>query len=197
MNLAIKSTVCLLALAAWVSAASAELPSTSAASKSFDFLGFRMTILLAGTDTGGSSALLDVLIPASAGPPPHIHAREDEVYVIKRGTFQFFMDGICLQAGPGTTLYMPKGHMHTFKNISAHTGEQLLFVYPAGLEQFFRDVHDLGLKMPQDFNKLNELSNAKYGINHVPGHDFHAGACTAVAATNSRGKIPRTSIREL
>jgi hypothetical protein len=35
--------------------------------------------------------------------------------------------------------------------------------------------------MPQDFNKLNELSNTKYGINHVRDHDFHAGACTIVA----------------
>ena len=59
--------------------------------------------------------------------------------------------------------------MHTFKNIAKDSGEQLLFVYPAGLEQFFREVHDLNLKMPQDFTKLNELSNSKYGINHVLG----------------------------
>jgi mannose-6-phosphate isomerase-like protein (cupin superfamily) len=143
---------------------------------------------LGGADTGSSSALLDIRIPANAGPPPHIHTREDEVYLIKQGTFQFFMDGICLQAGPGATVYMPKGHMHTFKNIAKHAGEQLLFVYPAGLEQFFREVHDLGLKMPQDFDRLNELSNDKYGINHVPGHDFHAGTCTGVAATGASAK---------
>ena len=39
----------------------------------------------------------------NGGPPPHIHTREDEVYLVKRGTFQFFMDGICRQAGPGAT----------------------------------------------------------------------------------------------
>jgi hypothetical protein len=31
------------------------------------------------------------------------------------------------------------------------------------------------LKVPQDFQKLNELANSKYGINLVPDHDFHAG----------------------
>ena len=57
-----------------------------------------------------------------------------------------------------------KDYMHTFKNIAQQAGEQLLFVYPAGLEQFFREVYDLGLKMPQDFNALNDLSNSKYGV---------------------------------
>ena len=185
METALKLAGCVIALMVWVGAVSAQKPSAPNTSKSFDFLGFQTTILLAGVDTASSSALLDIRVPANAGPPPHIHTREDEVYLIKRGTFQFFMDGICLQAGPGATVYMPKGHMHTFKNIAHQAGEQLLFVYPAGLEQFFREVHDLGLKMPQDFNALNSLSNSKYGINHVPGHDFHAGVCTVVAATGA------------
>jgi len=33
-----------------------------------------------------------------------------------------------------------------------------------------------------------ELANDKYGINHVPGHDFHAGACTGVGATGASTK---------
>jgi mannose-6-phosphate isomerase-like protein (cupin superfamily) len=174
---------CMIGLVARVAAASAGEPPASHARKSFEFMGGQMTILVAGTETGGSSALLDIQVAANDGPPPHIHTREDEVYLVKRGTFQFFMDGICLQAGPGATVYMPKGHSHGFKNISKRAGEQLLFVYPAGLEQFFPDVHNLDLKMPRDFDKLNELSNSKYGINHLPGHDFHAGACTVVAVT--------------
>jgi len=143
------------------------------------------TILVSGAQTAGRYCLVDMLVPDGGGPPPHIHSREDEVYLIKRGTFQFFMDGICLQAEPGATVYMPKGHTHGFKNISKRAGEQLMFVYPAGLEQFFLDVHNLDLKMPRDFDKLNELSNSKYGINHLPGYDFHAGTCTVVTASSA------------
>ena len=168
---------CLLGLFALNGAGVAQ---TSPAARSFSFLGFPTKILISGTETGGASALLDIQIPSNAGPPAHIHSREDEVYFIKSGTFQFLMDGQCLQAGPGTSVYMAKGHFHTFKNISKQAGEQLMFVYPAGIEQFFWEVHELNLKMPQDFQKLNELSNRKYGINHVPDHDFHAGACTIV-----------------
>jgi mannose-6-phosphate isomerase-like protein (cupin superfamily) len=173
------------ALMACVVVASAQQPPKEL--KAFDFLGTQVTILQSGADTDGSSALLDIRVPANGGPPPHIHTREDEIYLVKSGTFQFFMDGMCRQAGPGAALYMPKAHMHSFRNIAKVTGEQLLFVYPAGLEQFFREVHDLNLKMPEDFSKLNELSNTKYGINHVPDHDFHAGVCTMVrTATRPR-----------
>lgn len=176
------SATCMLALCALTGVSVAQTPPTASASRSFSFLGFRTKILIAGTDTGGASALLDFQIPSNAGPPAHIHTREDEVYFIKRGTFRFLMDGVCLQAGPGTSVYLPKGHFHTFKNISKQTGEQLMFVYPAGIEQFFWEVHELNLKMPQDFQKLNELSNSKYGINSVPDHDFHAGHCKIVKA---------------
>jgi hypothetical protein len=138
--------------------------------------------LLSGADTGSASALLDVAIPAGVGPAPHIHAREDEVCLIKHGTFQFFMDGLCLQAGPGATLYLPKRHVHSFKNIAQSDGELLLFVYPAGLDRYFREIRDLHFEMPQDRNKLFELSENKYGITYLPDHDFHAGMCTVVDA---------------
>ena len=176
------SAGCALLLLALTGLSLGQTPPTPSASRSFSFLGFPTKILVSGADTAGASALLDIQIPSNSGPPAHIHSREDEVYFIKSGTFQFLMDGVCLQAGPGTSVYMPKGHFHTFKNISKRAGEQLMFVYPAGIEQFFREVHELGLKMPQDFQKLNELANRKYGINHVPDHDFHAGTCKIVKA---------------
>jgi mannose-6-phosphate isomerase-like protein (cupin superfamily) len=176
------SAGCVLVLFALTGLSVAQTPPTASASRSFSFLGFPTKILVSGADTAGASALLDVQIPSNAGPPAHIHSREDEVYFIKSGTFQFLMDGVCLQAGPRTSVYMPKGHFHTFKNISKQAGEQLMFVYPAGIEQFFWEVHKLELKVPQDFQKLNELANSKYGINLVPDHDFHAGTCKIVKA---------------
>ncbi len=188
MKAAMFTPVLVLALSWSIPAQSGESVHSAGPEKSFDFLGFRATILLSGADTAGTSAMMRVLIPASAGPPAHLHTREDEVYLIKSGTFQFFMDGICLQAGPGDALYMPKGHTHTFKNISKHSGEQLMMIYPAGLEQFFLDIHDLGLKMPQDFAKLNELGDTKYGVKFVPGHDFKAGVCKKVGGGKDSSK---------
>ena len=176
------SARCMLVLFALTGLSLAQTLPTASASRSFSFLGFPTKILVSGAETASSSTLLDIQIPSNSGPPAHIHSREDEVYFIKSGTFQFLMDGVCLQARPGTSVYMPRGHFHTFKNISKQTGEQLMFVYPAGIEQFFWEVHRLKLNMPQDFQKLNELANSKYGINLVPDHDFHAGTCKIVKA---------------
>ena len=167
---------CLLASLLLTRSSVAQSPPTTSAPRSFTFLGFQTKVLISGAETANASALLDMHIPSKAGPPAHIHSREDEVYLIKRGTFQFLMDGVCLQAGPGTSVYMPKGHFHTFKNISRQTGEQLMFVYPAGIEQFFWKVSEMAPAMPKDFPKLSELAHS-YGIDLVPDHEFHPGAC--------------------
>jgi mannose-6-phosphate isomerase-like protein (cupin superfamily) len=180
---ALKAAACLIVLTVWVVIAPAEEAPASNTSKSFDF-----AILLSGTDTGNASALLNVRIPANVGLMPHVHTREDEVFLIKQGTFQFLMDGVCLSASAGATVYMPKEHMHTLKNVTPYLGELLLFVYPAGLDQYFRELRDLHLKMPQDFDKLNELSMSKYGITYDPHHDFHAGKCRDVAAIDTTAK---------
>jgi len=49
----------------------------------------------------------------------------------------------CVQAEPGATVFMPKGHVHTFKNISKQAANNSCLVYPAGIEQFFWEVHEL------------------------------------------------------
>lgn len=170
------SAGCTLALVVFAQSTLAQSAPAASAPRSFTFLGFPTKVLISGADTANASALLDVQIPSKGGPPAHIHSREDEVYFIKSGTFQFFMDGVCLQAGPGTSVYMPKGHFHTFKNISKQTAEHLMFVYPAGLEQFFWQVSQMTLTLPQDFPKLNELAKT-YGMDLVPDHEFHAGPC--------------------
>lgn len=186
---------CAATLLSWTGAGLTQEIMTPHSAKSFDFLGLWTTILLSGDDTGGTSALLDVHIPANSGPRPHIHTREDEVYLIKQGTFQFFMDGVCWQAGPGASLHLAKMHAHTFKNVGQNPGELLLFVYPAGLDRYFREVHDMGLKMPKDLDRLNALSEQKYGLRYLPGYDFHAGACEEIPPSDTH--LPDSSTADL
>jgi mannose-6-phosphate isomerase-like protein (cupin superfamily) len=143
MKTSLKTVLPLAALTISLACASERSTMPSNPSRSMDFLGLRATVLLSGADTGNASALLDVSIPASVGPAPHIHTRDDEVYLIKSGVFRFYMDGICLEAGPGATFYLAKRHMHAFKNIRQTPGELLLFVYPAGLDRYCREPHEV------------------------------------------------------
>lgn len=41
-----------------------------------------VTIKLTGQETGGAFALLETVTPPGAGPPPHVHHREDETFYV-------------------------------------------------------------------------------------------------------------------
>lgn len=56
MKAAFFARVPILALIAWIPAASAQQALLSGSHRSFDFLGTNVTILLSGADTGGTSA---------------------------------------------------------------------------------------------------------------------------------------------
>ena len=78
----------MLALFALTGLGVAQTTPTASAARSFSFLGFPTRILISGADTAGASALLDIEIPGNAGPPAHIHSREDEV---SRGSTLFLL----------------------------------------------------------------------------------------------------------
>jgi mannose-6-phosphate isomerase-like protein (cupin superfamily) len=48
-------------------------------------IGDRYTIKCSGNDTRGAYALLEAVVPPGAGPPPHIHSREDEAFFVLEG----------------------------------------------------------------------------------------------------------------
>jgi quercetin dioxygenase-like cupin family protein len=43
------------------------------------------TFKVTGEETNGAFALWEALIPPQAGPPPHIHHREDESFYVLEG----------------------------------------------------------------------------------------------------------------
>ena len=90
------------------------------------------TKLPPGADTG-------IIVP-NAGPPPHTHAREDEVFCILKGTVSIYDDGERREAEPGTWIHLPRGTRHWLRNETVDPGEMLFHVAPAGIEDFFRSV---------------------------------------------------------
>ena len=53
------------------------------------FVGDTYTTLLSGAQTGGTFAMLEALVPAQTGPPPHIHYAEDETFILLDGVIDF------------------------------------------------------------------------------------------------------------
>jgi len=110
---------------------------------SHDVLGTTATVKLAGTDTDGRVAVVHHAVPREAGPPPHVHEREDELLYVIDGWFEFVLgDPDVWHAGtPGTLAYAPAGTLHTSR---ATSDGHLLSIYtPAGGEAFFRDIDSI------------------------------------------------------
>lgn len=105
--------------------------------KSFWVLGDLYTFKVTGADTKGAFTVIDQVIQPQGGPPPHIHHREDEAFYVLDGKFSFLSGGSQSVLETGAFAYIPKGTLHTFRNIDDKPGRLLVTITPAGLEEFF------------------------------------------------------------
>ena len=104
---------------------------------SFWVLGDLYTFKVTGKQTNGAFTVMDQVIQPQSGPPPHIHHREDEAFYVLSGRFSFLCGDKQSIFEAGSFIYVPKGTLHTFKNIDAQQGRLLVTITPAGLEDFF------------------------------------------------------------
>ncbi|NEP82953.1 MAG: cupin domain-containing protein, partial [Okeania sp. SIO3B3] len=98
------------------------------------------TFLETGEDTYGQYALLDFLVPPQAGPPAHIHTREDEVFYIVDGEINFQVGNQLFTGTAGDFIPYTRGELHAFKNLGTETARMLVIAAPAGLENFLREA---------------------------------------------------------
>lgn len=108
----------------------------------YSVVGDHITFLVTGAQTGGSFAAFRTRIDPGAGPPRHIHSREDEAFLILEGevTFTVGVDQKRFVVGPGGYVSAPRGVPHCFKNESDRPAAMLVTVVPAGIEDFFASV---------------------------------------------------------
>jgi quercetin dioxygenase-like cupin family protein len=96
--------------------------------------------LATGEETDGKYATFEAIVPPGSGPPPHIHSREEESFLVLEGEMTFQLGDERFVAGEGTFLNMPVGSLHCFKNESDKTARLLISLAPAGLEGMFFEV---------------------------------------------------------
>ncbi|MFN8202204.1 MAG: quercetin 2,3-dioxygenase [Solirubrobacteraceae bacterium] len=96
-------------------------------------------LLVPSGATAGRLAVFVATLPEGFSPPRHIHTREDEVFVVLDGEVSFDIDGRRLLAGPGTSVFMPRGVPHTFRADSP-AARILGVLTPGGFEEIFRSL---------------------------------------------------------
>jgi quercetin dioxygenase-like cupin family protein len=97
------------------------------------------TILVSGAQTAGRYCLVDMLVPAGGGPPPHRHDFE-EMFTLLDGELEFTFRGQSQTVRAGSTVNVPANAPHAFKNVSGATARMLCMCTPAGQEEFFMAV---------------------------------------------------------
>ncbi len=99
-----------------------------------------MTLKATGATTTGSLVLLENLTSPGGGPPPHIHTREDESFFVLDGMFEIRIGEEIHTLGAGGYAYVPRGTVHSLRNIAETASRILVGFTPAGMEGFFREA---------------------------------------------------------
>lgn len=71
-------------------------------------------VKLPGSATSGGLDIVEHRVPAGYAPPPHVHARQDEVFYILDGQFTVRCGERTWQAGAGSLVFLPRGVPHGF-----------------------------------------------------------------------------------
>jgi len=125
--------------------------------------------LIPADATDGKLSVFQATMPAGFSPPRHIHTREDEVFLVLEGEAWFDVDGERRLAGPGTSVYMPRGVPHTFR-IKSPVARMLGIMTPGAFEQLFRD-----LSVPAGARTLPEPGMVPFDVPRVMAEQTRLG----------------------
>ncbi|MCG6901651.1 MAG: cupin domain-containing protein [Rhodobacter sp.] len=122
----------------------------------FEWLGVRYKTILGPDQTGGAMSIVDSWSPAGSGPPRHVHANEDETFVMLSGTCKVWIEGTESLAGPGESVFIPRGTNHTFKVTGDAPSRHLVILTPGGFEGFFAEMAAGQFRIPDDMPAIEE-----------------------------------------
>lgn len=110
------------------------------------FLGsIGVRFMIDGADAGERFSLVEhPMSPRALAAPVHRHTREDEYSFVLEGRMGALLGDDVVEAGPGDLVFKPRNQWHTFWNAGAQPARILEIISPAGFEQFFRELVDLG-----------------------------------------------------
>ena len=98
-------------------------------------------IIVSGKETDNQYAIIEMNVPPGGGPGPHVHNEIEEVFYVAAGELEFKSESGIYKASAGDTVRIPKGGgVHAFKNTSGKEVRLICTVYPAGLDDMFKEV---------------------------------------------------------
>jgi quercetin dioxygenase-like cupin family protein len=131
--------------------------------KCVNVLGNQLRIILSGKDTSGTIELVELIASPGVGVPPHVHSREDEVFIVTRGEADFTVDKTVHRVSRGDVLYGSRNVAHGFVAVGREPCHIYFTVSPATLEPMFDEL----AKVKNDDGAEVERVCQRYGIQFV------------------------------
>jgi quercetin dioxygenase-like cupin family protein len=103
--------------------------------------------------------------PPGGGPPPHKHLKEEEIFTVLEGQYEFYQARDWIPMVSGRSVLSPRNTYHAFRNVGSSPGRMMLTTNGGGIDDYFRAIS--GLKVPQDMDRLTEIST-HYGYLYLP-----------------------------
>ena len=131
-----------------------------------------LTVLIGGEQSGGKVAVMLDVTPPDSGPPLHRHSLEDELFLVLEGRISYFTEGRWTEVGPGGAVYMPRGTIHSCRNVGTTPSRQWIITTPSSFETFFsRCADEFALPGGPDMRRIVAISGV-HGIEYVtPAQD--------------------------
>jgi mannose-6-phosphate isomerase-like protein (cupin superfamily) len=100
-----------------------------------------VTILVraSGESTGGRLSVFEE-VPPMVDTPRHVHSNEDELFCVLEGEHVVEVGDHEHRAGPGATVFAPRGVPHAQRRVVAGEGRLLIVTTPGGFDGFFREL---------------------------------------------------------
>jgi quercetin dioxygenase-like cupin family protein len=113
--------------------------------------GGTLAMLLDGKTTDGQLMMGRFDVSKGEAPPYHKHTREDEVFMLIKGTALVWYDDQEYEVAEGGVMFLPKGVPHAYR-ITSDKADLLMINTPAGIEGMFRaSGRDKSTPRPLDF----------------------------------------------
>jgi quercetin dioxygenase-like cupin family protein len=121
-------------------------------------------LLVAGNQTQGRLALLELAVRPADATPLHAHTREDEVIHVLQGEITVHLDGTWRRCAAGDSVLLPRGSEHAWY-VESDEATLLLLLLPAGLEGYYQEL----ARPVEPDRRIERLiaASARYGIEIV------------------------------
>lgn len=133
------------------------------------FLGsIGVRFMIDGLEAGQRFSLVEhPMGPHALAAPLHKHTREDEYSFVLEGRVGALLGDEVVIGKPGDLIFKPRDQWHTFWNAGDEPARILEIISPAGFEEFFRELVEMGGVTRAAPQKVADLCD-RYGLEMRP-----------------------------